>query len=212
MSGPNVRRRKPGIVAVLLALLIVSLGLRVGQAAVNESQPVAEAPVEAAAADALPLTGAQCTEPAMAAMLDDLLAREKKVKDSESVISAREAKIAEAETRLAAGIETLKAAQDRLQGTLDTLSAAQEGDITSLVATYEAMKPDQAVPLFAAMAPDFAAEFIRRMKPEAAAPILAGLEPKQAYALSVLLAGRSATKIEASAPAADSPATGEASQ
>jgi flagellar motility protein MotE (MotC chaperone) len=210
MNAAKTRRRKPGIVAVLLALLIVSLGLRVGQAAVNESPAAAEGP--APVAEALPETGAQCTEPAMAAMLDDLLVREKKVKDSESVIGAREAKIAEAETRLATGIETLKAAQDRLQGTLDTLSEAQEGDITSLVATYEAMKPDQAVALFAAMAPEFAAEFIRRMKPEAAAPILAGLDPKQAYALSVLLAGRSAAKIEAAAPVAEPASAGEPSQ
>ncbi|MEO8531665.1 MAG: hypothetical protein ABI459_10605 [Deltaproteobacteria bacterium] len=195
MTKAKFRRKKPGVVTVLLALLIISFGLRVGQAAVNETHAGDAEPL----ADSVEVTpmGAQCTEPAMSAMLDDLLSREKVVKDSEGVISAREARIAEGEARLAAGLETLKAAQDRLQGTLDTLSAAQEGDITSLVATYEAMKPDQAVKLFAAMAPEFAAEFIRRMKPESAAPILAGLEPEKAYALSVLLAGRSAAKIEA---------------
>jgi flagellar motility protein MotE (MotC chaperone) len=80
---------------------------------------------------------------------------------------------------------------------LAALSDAQEGDVAALVATYEAMKPDQAARVFATMSPEFAAEFLRRMKPEAAAPILAGLDPEKAYALSVLMAGRSAARIEA---------------
>ena len=186
------RARKPGIVSVLVALLVLSLGLRVGVAATSEHAG------EADMAET-PLAGEQCSEPALASMLDDLLARERVLRDAEAKTALRESEIAAAEARLAAGLETMKEAEARLEGTLSALTDAQQGDIEGLVATYEAMKPDQAAKLFAAMAPDFAAEFIRRMKPDAAAPILAGLDPQQAYALSVLMAGHSASRIESAA-------------
>jgi flagellar motility protein MotE (MotC chaperone) len=201
------RARKPGIVSVLVALLVLSFGLRVGVAATTDPD-LHGAPADDHA-EAPPEAGAQCTEPAMAAMLDELLARERVLRDAEAKTALRESEIAAAEARLAAGLQTMAEAEARLEGTLAALSDAQQGDIDGLVATYEAMKPDQAAKLFAAMAPDFAAEFIRRMKPDAAAPILAGLDPQQAYALSVLMAGHSASRIERAAqttPVSDAPA------
>lgn len=193
--------RRPGIVFVLVALFTLSLSLRVGQAAVQDGSDGAEeaAPETEMATDA-PI---QCTEPALASLLDDLIVREASARETETTLAAREAKLAGAEERLAAGLEQMRQAQAKLDATLAALTEAQESDITALVATYEAMKPDQAIPLFAAMNPDFAAEFLRRMKPNFAAPILAGLEPRQAYALSVILAGRSAAKINEASGAAE---------
>jgi flagellar motility protein MotE (MotC chaperone) len=129
----------------------------------------------------------------VAVLLDLLQQREAKVSARESALADREQALAVAEAQVRKNLKALATAEAELERMIAVSSQAAEDDLTQLTTVYENMKPKQAAQVFAEMAPEFAAGFLSRMRSDAAAQILAGLTPEQAYAISVLLAGRNAS-------------------
>lgn len=150
-----------------------------------------------------------CNEPEMARLLDDILARERRLKDSEATATERAKVLEEAEARVNASLAQLTAAQERLRAEVDAVKAGGDEDITKLTAVYETMKAKDAAVLFAAMDPEFAAGFLSRMRPDAAAAIIAGLSPERGYAISVVIAGRRNPEVIDAGLAAAEAAAGE---
>ena len=72
-------------------------------------------------------------------------------------------------------------------------AAAQQAqqEAMQLVSIYEKMKPKQAAQIFDQMPPEVGAGFVRRMRQTSSAQIMANMDPQKAYAISLLLAGRS---------------------
>lgn len=95
------------------------------------------------------------------------------------------------ETRIAAQLAELARQQEALQAAFGQAEAAAEEEAMQLVAIYEQMKPKQAAPIFDQMPPAVAAGFVRRMRKTSSALIMANMDPQKAYAISLLLAGRS---------------------
>lgn len=118
--------------------------------------------------------------------------REGALDEREAALATRLQALAVAEDQIAGNMAALKQAEDSLSATMALASTAAEDDLARLTAVYENMKPKEAAPVFAAMDPKFAAGFLGRMRADAAAAIMAGLTPEDAYAISVLLAGRNA--------------------
>ena len=112
-------------------------------------------------------------------------------------LEAEEARIAErerllevAEARVKAEIARLEAAEAKLAETLAIADGASERDVAHLVGVYENMKPKAAAAIFNEMQPKFAAGFLARMRTDAAAGILAAMGETEAYAVTVVMAGR----------------------
>ncbi len=119
------------------------------------------------------------------------------LRERANALEAQEARIAErekllevAEARVKAEIARLEAAEAKLAETLAIADGASERDVAHLVAVYESMKPKSAAAIFDAMEPDFAAGFLARMREDAAAGILAAMGQAEAYAVTVVMAGR----------------------
>lgn len=125
-------------------------------------------------------------------LLDDLRAREDRLRQREGALDDRKQALALARTEIDGKLAALERAEAELSATLTIADQAADQDVARLVAVYEKMKPKDAASLFGAMEPDFAAGFLGRMRPETAATVLAGLAPDKAYAISVVLAGRNA--------------------
>ena len=185
----RLRRSGRGALFVLALLLGGSGAIRLGLGADHAFAKVsAEGPAtgtEAAAPICEPDAGAL-------AMLEELKARESRLKAREAELDDRAQAIAVAREEIEGRLATLVAAEEKLSATLTLADQAAEDDVARLVAVYEKMKPKDAAALFAAMDPDFAAGFLARMRPDAAAAVMAGLEPSTGYAISVVLAGRNA--------------------
>lgn len=172
----------------------------------------ATAPVDAAqgnAADAGATPGADQRmasdtaapdDEATASILIDMRRREAALADRAGQIEERLALLAAAEERIARQIEALREAEAELDATMAVADQLAEDDLGRLIATFEAMRAEQAARVFAEMDPAFAAGFLGRLRPETAAGILAGLEPRQAYALSTVMAGRNALVPTRTAP------------
>ena len=119
------------------------------------------------------------------------------IRERAAALDARERRIAErerllevAESRVRAEIGRLEAAEARLAETLKLADGASERDVAHLVGVYESMKAKEAAAIFDAMEPRFAAGFLSRMRKQSAGGILARMEEGQAYAVSVVMAGR----------------------
>lgn len=130
--------------------------------------------------------------PELAPLLSALNEREAELDARAAALADRAQALRVAETEITARLTELQAAEEALAATLAMVEGAAETDLTALTAVYENMKPADAALVFAEMTPAFAAGFLGRMRAEAAAEILSSLEPAQAYAISVLLAGRNA--------------------
>jgi flagellar motility protein MotE (MotC chaperone) len=125
-------------------------------------------------------------------MLDELRAREERLKQREAEVADRAQALSVAKSEIDGRLAELLAAEEKLSATLTLADDAADEDVARLVTVYEKMKPKDAASLFAEMDPDFAAGFVARMRPDAAAAVMAGLDPKEAYTISVVLAGRNA--------------------
>ena len=194
--GVNWATGRGALLAVALLFIasaIVRFSVGVGPAISQELAALGEEPAPPVAADAPPSEPAACRNPAeldallseIAARQGDLAARAAQLDDREQALSFARAEI---DKRLA----ELQAAEKSLSELLALSETAAEQDLARLTAVYENMKPQQAAKLFEKMAPEFAAGFMGRMRPDAAAQIMAGLPADQAYAISVILAGRNA--------------------
>lgn len=181
------RRGGPGALFLIALLLGGSGAIRLGLGA---DLAFAAAQGDAPAAE----TGGPACEPdgGALAMLDELRAREERLKQREAEVADSTQALSVAKAEIDGRLADLVAAEERLSATLTLADEAADADVARLVAVYEKMKPKDAALLFGEMDPDFAAGFLARMRPDAAAAVMAGLDPKEAYTISVVLAGRNA--------------------
>lgn len=128
----------------------------------------------------------------LAGLYEIIAERTKQLDEKEQMLAERSNDIAAAEALIKKNLDRLQEAEKRLEQTIDAVDGASEDDISRLTSVYESMKPKTAADLFSQMTPDFAAGFLGRMSPKAAGEIMSGLTPEDAYAISVVLAGRNA--------------------
>lgn len=142
---------------------------------------------EEVAGDAGSSPGKQDITPLMLALRE----REERVAQQEAQITDRLHALRIAEETVEARLAELVTAEERLRETLAVADGATERDVAQLTTVYEQMKSKEAAAVFEEMDPNFAAGFLARMRPEVAASVLEGMDPRAAYAVSVILAGRS---------------------
>lgn len=118
--------------------------------------------------------------------------RTKQLDLQEFEFAKRKKELEIAEQLIQQNLVRLELAEQKLADTIDVVDGASEDDISRLTAVYETMKPQTASELFSQMTPEFAAGFLGRMSPKAAGDIMSGLSAENAYAISVVLAGRNA--------------------
>ena len=188
-ATPRGMRR--GALFLLAGLMFASALLRIAD---GQWDVVARRAFAAeAASDESVDPGDGCTADAdIAALLEDIRAREAALDERAAAIEDRLAALRLADDEVARKLAELEQAEAELEETLALADGAAESDIDTLTAVYEAMKPAEAAALFGQMDPTFAAGFLARMRPDAAGAIMAGLEPPTAYAISLVLAGRNA--------------------
>lgn len=175
----------------LLRYLVLAFGLSLTfRLAIHADMAVA---VATTAPSADTVTAQHCLAQSPDILVEALKKRENEIAARETSIAARIAEMEAAETNVQAKLQELTAAEERLAATISRARNASENDVAKLTAVYEVMGPEGAAKLFAEMEPNFAAGFIARMNPDAAAKVLAGLEPHDAYAISLVLAGRNAS-------------------
>ena len=182
MKGKPLGNAMRLIVVMLLASGLIRLG-SVGAAIARESDPVVETQH----------VGGICKpDPELDGMFEIISERTKQLDDKEFALLTREKDLEAAELLIQNNLVRLEEAEQRLAKTIDMVDGASEDDLGRLTTVYESMKPKTAAQLFSQMTPDFAAGFLGRMSPKAAGEIMSGLTPEEAYAISVVLAGRNA--------------------
>lgn len=191
--------RHSGALATLAFGFLASAALRAGDV-------VAALPVQDGFGNALPaIVGDQPQPPAspsaetsadeetliaeLRAGREKLAAREAALEDRAQLLEALEAKL---EQRL----QELEAAQSRLESTAVLVDDAAGRDIRHLADMYAQMKPKSAAEIFNQMPPSFAAGFLSAMEPNQAALVMANMAAENAYAVSLLLAGRNVGRGE----------------
>jgi flagellar motility protein MotE (MotC chaperone) len=186
--GPR-RKTGRGALLILALLMAVSGALRLGEGVGLAMAGAASG--EEKKREVVPDGPLTCPLPPLA-LSQALSAREAKVLAQEVALKDRLAALALADKAIEMRLAELGAAEAKLSETLARADGASEADLTKLTEVYQSMKPKDAAALFAAMAPEFASGFLGRMQPEISAVILSGMTPENAYAISVLLAGRNA--------------------
>lgn len=125
------------------------------------------------------------------AFLAAALEREQELNAMALQIGSRKRELQVAEKRVADQIAELTTQQKALAAAFGQADATAEEEAMQLVAIYEKMKPKQASQIFDQMPPEIGAGFVRRMRQTSSAQIMANMDPQKAYAISLLLAGRS---------------------
>ena len=184
-------RRGRGVPAVIAGLLMASGLVRLGSGGAEViAREVGELADAASAAGSL--TGECAPPPELAPILTRLQERESEIAATEARLADRARTLEIAREEVAAQLGRLEEAEAALRRTLSLAEDAGRKDLDQLTSVYENMDVDKAAGLFGSMAPEFAAGFLGRMRPAKAAEIMAGLENDDAYAISVILAGRNA--------------------
>ncbi|WP_298492477.1 hypothetical protein [uncultured Maritimibacter sp.] len=186
-KGHDRRARRRGIVgrSALTLIAMCFMGSFVVRVAAETGMALAAETGDEPAATQTPVTD-------IARLVQSLKEREDLIAEREAALEERAQTLAIAEDQIRKNLEALEQAEADLKSMIALSAEAAENDIEKLTSLYENMKPKEAVAVFAAMEPNFAAGFLGRMRSDAAAAILAGLDPEQAYAISVILAGRNA--------------------
>ncbi len=127
------------------------------------------------------------------AFLAAALEREQELAAMSLQIDSRRRELEVTEKRVAAQVAELLQQQNALATAFGQADAAAEQEAMQLVSIYEKMKPKQAAQIFDQMPPEVGAGFVRRMRQTSSAQIMANMEPQKAYAISLLLAGRSSS-------------------
>ncbi|SFS19259.1 Flagellar motility protein MotE, a chaperone for MotC folding [Yoonia litorea] len=175
-------RKFAGVLRTIILMLIVSAAARFAV----QTGPAIAAISETSKDDAT--EGAPLQDGLLSALQD----RERALSQRETALGQRLAAIEEAEAALQEKLAELSAAEEALLSTIAMAETAASTDIAQLTTVYENMKPKEAAALFSEMSPDFAAGFLALMRPDTAAAIMTELDPIDAYAFSVVLAGRNA--------------------
>lgn len=158
------------------------------------------APEEAPPASAAPPTPEQCLSALDAAaeeaglsaneiiVLRSLQARREALDERETGVATREAAAAAAETRLQEQITELKAVETQIQGLLSQMDTKRDERMSSLVKSYESMKPKDAARIFDTMDDTVLLDLAKSMKPATLAAVMSSMQTKRAEALTRMLA------------------------
>ncbi len=121
-------------------------------------------------------------------VLRSLAERRKVLDDREAGVETREQAAAAAEQRLQEQIAELKKVESNVQALLTSMEAKRDERMTSLVKTYEAMKPKDAAEIFDGMEDKVLLDLAKSMKPANLASVMSLMSPKRAEALTRMLA------------------------
>lgn len=161
-------------------------------AATSEEAPPAEAPASTpeqclttlnTAAEEMGLSSQEIL------VLRSLQKRREELDGRETGLETREQAAAAAESRLQEQIAELKGVETEVQKLLAAMDAKRDERMTSLVKTYEAMKPKDAANIFNGMEDEILLDIAKSMKSATLAAVMSSMTPKRAEALTKMLAG-----------------------
>jgi flagellar motility protein MotE (MotC chaperone) len=163
-----------------------------GEAPAAKPEPKVAAP---APAGDLPLASSR----GEADVLERLGERRAALDAREKDVVLREKMLDAAERQIDAKISELKQLEQKLEALVSKRNELEETQISSLVKTYESMKPEDAARIFNRLERGILVDVASRMKPAKIGAVLAAMEPARAQDLTVLLARR--LKVTLNAPA-----------
>jgi len=105
-------------------------------------------------------------------------------------LALREQLLSVSEKGIAERLDELKSLEERLTAMLAKRDEAEEVQLTSLVKTYENMKPTDAARIFNKLDRQVLLSVAARMKPAKIGAVMAAMEPARAQDLTVMLAKR----------------------
>lgn len=157
------------------------------------------APTDASVASSAPTV--QAAQPASAPasqaqtkgeaeVLQNLSQRRAELEARERDIGLREQLMSATEKRVSNRLAELKDLEQKLDGMLAQRDQAEEAQLTSLVKTYENMKPTDAANIFNKLDRHITLMVASRMKPAKIGAVMAAMDPARAQDLTVLLATR----------------------
>jgi flagellar motility protein MotE (MotC chaperone) len=121
-------------------------------------------------------------------VLRSLQSRREELDKRESDLSTREQAAAAAESRLEDQIGELKTVETKVEGLLAAMDSKRDERMTSLIKTYEAMKPKDAAKIFDGMEMQLLVDLAKGMKSANLAAAMSLMQPKKAEALTRSLA------------------------
>ncbi len=128
-------------------------------------------------------------------MLQNLSMRREELDGREAEMGLRANLLAVTERRIEERIAELRSVEETIQSLLIKYDEQEEAQLRSVVAIYEAMKPQDAAKIFNTLEMVILIELAERMKERLIAPILADMDPNAANALTVELATRRALPV-----------------
>jgi flagellar motility protein MotE (MotC chaperone) len=196
-----------GTAGILLTLRIGALASSASPQAEPAAPPAAEAPAAAEAPGAEATHAPTETTPAVAEpaptpsigqaqtkgeaeVLQNLSARRAALDERERDLTMREQLIGVTEKRVEERLAELKDLETRLNVMLAKRDEAEELQMTSLVKTYESMKPSDAARVFNKLDRGVLLSVASRMKPQKIGAVLAAMDASKAQDLTVMLALR----------------------
>ena len=158
---------------------------QVGAAAEDVAKPVAASPpAQPAPAMVVPSTKGE------ADVLQRLVERRAALDEREKNVGLREKMLSAAEKQVDARLSELKQLEQKLEALVSKRNEMEETQLSSLVKTYESMKPEDAARIFNRLERGILVDVAHRMKPAKIGAVLAAMEPARAQDLTVLLARR----------------------
>jgi flagellar motility protein MotE (MotC chaperone) len=151
----------------------------------SEVMPTAHAP--AAPAAAIPV---QAQSKGEAEVIRNLGERREALDARERDLALREQLLSVSEKGIAERLAELKSLEEQLTAMLAKRDAAEEAQLTSLVKTYENMKPTDAARIFNKLDRQVLLSVAALMKPAKIGAVMAAMEPARAQDLTVMLARR----------------------
>ena len=121
-------------------------------------------------------------------VLRSLQSRREELDKRESDLSTREQAAAAAESRLEDQIGELKSVETKVQGLLAAMDTKRDDRMTTLIKTYEAMKPKDSAKIFDGMEMTLLVDLAKGMKSASLAASMSLMQPKKAEALTRSLA------------------------
>ena len=152
----------------------------------------------------IPADGASGS-PAERAVLERLGERREEVQRKGLELDVRERLLENAERKLDSRINELKTLEDKSQEAGAKKGDVENAGLRNLVTMYEAMKPKDAARVFDRLGHEVLVPVVLQMNPRKMAEVLAVMSPEAAEKLTVALATRSRSAVEAKAPATLAP-------
>ncbi len=160
---------------------------QVGAAAEDGAKPPVAAsppPAQPAPAMVVPSTRGE------ADVLQKLVERRAALDEREKNVGLREKMLSAAEKQIDVKLSELKQLEQKLEALVSKRNELEESQLSSLVKTYESMKPEDAARIFNRLERGILVDVAHRMKPAKIGAVLAAMEPARAQDLTVLLARR----------------------